>query len=55
MLPDSKHDLAEGMKSIYDPFASEARRNHACPCCERDFNPEEEDDFVKKVDFFLFS
>ena len=53
MLPDSQHDLAKGMKNMFDPFASYAKKAHACPCCERGFSPEEEEDFVRKVDFCL--
>lgn len=44
----SEHDLAKGMKQMFDPFEKVARSKHACPCCERGFNSEEEDDFVKK-------
>jgi DNA repair protein RAD50 len=54
VLPDSEHDLAKGMKQMFDPFEKVARSKHACPCCERGFNSEEEDDFVKKVDFCLY-
>lgn len=34
---------------MFDPFERVARAHHFCPCCERPFSAEEEDDFVKKV------
>jgi len=34
---------------MFDPFERVARAHHVCPCCERPFSPEEEDNFVKKV------
>lgn len=40
---------------MFDPFERVARAHHICPCCERPFSAEEEDDFVKKVDIlYLF-
>lgn len=47
----SQHDMADGMRRMFDPFERVARVTHACPCCDRGFSPEEEDDFVKKVSF----
>ncbi|CAK9190573.1 unnamed protein product [Sphagnum troendelagicum] len=44
----SQHDLADGMRRMFDPFEKMARQNHSCPCCERGFSLEEEDNFVKK-------
>ena len=37
------------MRQMFDPFERVARAHHVCPCCERPFSTEEEDDFVKKV------
>lgn len=39
------------MRQMFDPFERVARAHHICPCCERPFSAEEEDEFVKKVDF----
>ncbi|XXG78635.1 hypothetical protein AAC387_Pa08g2540 [Persea americana] len=44
----SKYNIADGMRQMFDPFERVARANHICPCCERPFSPEEEDEFVKK-------
>lgn len=44
----SKYNLADGMRQMFDPFEKVARAHHICPCCERPFSPEEEDEFVKK-------
>ncbi|XP_057766216.1 DNA repair protein RAD50 isoform X2 [Salvia miltiorrhiza] len=44
----SECDIAVGMKRMYDPFEKIARANHYCPCCERPFSSNEEDEFVKK-------
>ncbi|KAH6555623.1 hypothetical protein KP509_1Z239700 [Ceratopteris richardii] len=44
----SQHDMADGMRRMFEPFEKVARANHVCPCCERPFSPEEEDDFVRK-------
>lgn len=44
----SQHDMADGMRRMFEPFERVARANHVCPCCERPFTPQEEDDFVKK-------
>lgn len=44
----SKYSVAEGMRQMFDPFERVARAHHMCPCCERSFSAEEEDDFVKK-------
>ncbi|XP_028772634.1 DNA repair protein RAD50 [Neltuma alba] len=44
----SKCNMADGMRQMFDPFEKLARARHFCPCCERPFSPEEEDDFVKK-------
>lgn len=45
----SKYNIADGMRQMFDPFERVARAHHVCPCCERPFSAEEEDDFVKKV------
>ncbi|KAL6343225.1 hypothetical protein AAG906_021136 [Vitis piasezkii] len=44
----SKYNIADGMKQMFDPFERVARAHHVCPCCERPFSAEEEDEFVKK-------
>nr|XP_043632459.1 DNA repair protein RAD50 isoform X2 [Erigeron canadensis] len=44
----SKYNIADGMRQMFDPFEKVARAHHICPCCERPFSAEEEDDFVKK-------
>lgn len=44
----SKYSIAEGMRQMFDPFERVARAHHMCPCCERSFSAEEEDDFVNK-------
>ncbi|KAJ7547995.1 hypothetical protein O6H91_08G112800 [Diphasiastrum complanatum] len=44
----SQHDMADGMRRMFEPFERVARASHTCPCCERPFTPEEEDEFVKK-------
>lgn len=46
----SKYNIADGMRQMFDPFERVARAHHVCPCCERPFSAEEEDEFVKKVD-----
>jgi len=40
--------LANGMRQMFLPFEEVARDRHVCPCCERAFTPDEEDEFVKK-------
>ncbi|KAK9140989.1 hypothetical protein Scep_010670 [Stephania cephalantha] len=45
----SKYNMADGMRQMFEPFEKVARARHFCPCCERPFTPEEEDEFVKKV------
>ena len=45
----SKYNIADGMRQMFDPFERVARAHHVCPCCERSFSAEEEDEFVKKV------
>lgn len=51
----SKFNIADGMRQMFDPFERVARAHHICPCCERPFSAEEEDEFVKKVVIlFLF-
>lgn len=47
--------MADGMRQMFDPFERVARAHHICPCCERSFSPEEEEDFVKKVIPFFIS
>lgn len=49
MIACSKYNIADGMRQMFDPFERVARAHHVCPCCERPFSPEEEDNFVKKV------
>lgn len=49
VLYGRNEDMAKGMKEMYDPFVNIARNFHHCPCCERDFSPEEEDSFIQKV------
>nr|XP_048333256.1 DNA repair protein RAD50 isoform X2 [Ziziphus jujuba var. spinosa] len=44
----SKYNIADGMRQMFDPFERVARAHHMCPCCERSFSAEEEDEFVKK-------
>ncbi|XP_049402851.1 DNA repair protein RAD50 [Solanum stenotomum] len=44
----SKFNIADGMRQMFDPFERVARAHHICPCCERPFSAEEEDEFVKK-------
>ncbi|KAK2973610.1 hypothetical protein RJ640_027520 [Escallonia rubra] len=44
----SKYNIADGMRQMFDPFERVARAHHICPCCERPFSYEEEDEFVKK-------
>ncbi|CAA6659879.1 unnamed protein product [Spirodela intermedia] len=44
----SKYNIADGMRQMFDPFERVARAHHICPCCERSFSPEEEDEFVRK-------
>ncbi|GAB2227860.1 hypothetical protein Drorol1_Dr00009687 [Drosera rotundifolia] len=44
----SKYNIADGMRQMFDPFERVARAHHICPCCERPFTAEEEDEFVKK-------
>ncbi|XP_012071087.1 DNA repair protein RAD50 [Jatropha curcas] len=44
----SKYNIADGMRQMFDPFERVARAHHMCPCCERPFSVEEEDEFVKK-------
>ncbi|KAL6634294.1 hypothetical protein ACP70R_026965 [Stipagrostis hirtigluma subsp. patula] len=40
--------LANGMREMYEPFERMARQYHRCPCCERAFTPDEEDQFIRK-------
>ncbi|XP_043719530.1 DNA repair protein RAD50 isoform X1 [Telopea speciosissima] len=47
-IKKSKYNIADGMRQMFDPFERVARAHHVCPCCERSFSPEEEDEFVKK-------
>ena len=42
-------NFANGMREMLAAFEHLARKNHVCPCCERAFTPDEEDEFVKKV------
>lgn len=43
------------MRQMFDPFERVARAHHVCPCCERPFTAEEEDEFVKKVEILYHS
>lgn len=47
--------MADGMRQMFDPFERVARAHHICPCCERPFSAEEEDEFVKKVTFLFLA
>uniref|UniRef100_A0A2P2LV06 DNA repair protein RAD50 n=1 Tax=Rhizophora mucronata TaxID=61149 RepID=A0A2P2LV06_RHIMU len=47
-IQKSKYNIADGMRQMFDPFERVARAHHMCPCCERPFSTEEEDEFVKK-------
>ncbi|KAL3619971.1 DNA repair protein rad50 [Castilleja foliolosa] len=44
----SKYNIADGMRRMFDPFEKVARAHHMCPCCDRPFSANEEDEFVKK-------
>ncbi|KAK4483342.1 hypothetical protein RD792_010528 [Penstemon davidsonii] len=44
----SKYNIADGMRQMFDPFERVARAHHICPCCDRPFSANEEDEFVKK-------
>ncbi|XP_051127899.1 DNA repair protein RAD50 [Andrographis paniculata] len=44
----SKYNIADGMSQMFDAFETVARAHHMCPCCERSFSANEEDEFVKK-------
>ncbi|KAL5208788.1 hypothetical protein ABZP36_033223 [Zizania latifolia] len=44
----SQFNYAKGMREMYEPFEKVAREHHLCPCCQRAFTPDEEDQFVKK-------
>ncbi|KAF8096059.1 hypothetical protein N665_0318s0012 [Sinapis alba] len=44
----SKYNMATGLRQMFEPFEQVAREHHFCPCCERTFSAEEEDNFVKK-------
>ncbi|KAK6161690.1 hypothetical protein DH2020_005071 [Rehmannia glutinosa] len=44
----SKLNIADGMRRMFDPFERVARAHHICPCCDRPFSANEEDEFVKK-------
>ncbi|XP_062223293.1 DNA repair protein RAD50 [Phragmites australis] len=43
-----KEIYANGMRQMFVPFEQVARERHICPCCERAFTPDEEDQFIKK-------
>lgn len=47
-IQKSKFNIADGMRQMFDPFERVARAHHICPCCERPFSSEEEDQFVSK-------
>ncbi|CAH8282647.1 unnamed protein product [Eruca vesicaria subsp. sativa] len=44
----SKYYIAISMRHMCEPLEQVAREHHFCPCCERTFSAEEEDNFVKK-------
>ncbi|CAG7880445.1 unnamed protein product [Brassica rapa] len=44
----SKYNMATGLRQMFEPFEQVAREHHFCPCCERTFSAQEEDNFVKK-------
>ncbi|KAL6532168.1 hypothetical protein OROGR_014138 [Orobanche gracilis] len=44
----SEYNVADGMRRMFDPFERIARAHHICPCCDRPFSANEEDEFVKK-------
>ncbi|MED6186718.1 DNA repair protein rad50 [Stylosanthes scabra] len=44
----SKYKSEEGIQNTFDIYEREARTKHACPCCDRPFAAEEEDEFVNK-------
>ncbi|ESQ51785.1 hypothetical protein EUTSA_v10016151mg [Eutrema salsugineum] len=44
----SKYSVANGLRQMFEPFEKIAREHHFCPCCERSFSTDEEDNFVKK-------
>ncbi|KAL1221197.1 DNA repair protein RAD50 [Cardamine amara subsp. amara] len=44
----SKYNMAGGMRQMFEPFEQVAREHHFCPCCERSFSTEEENNFVEK-------
>ncbi|KAL6582060.1 hypothetical protein OROMI_006074 [Orobanche minor] len=44
----SEYNVADGMRRMFDPFERVARAHHICPCCDRPFSANEEDEFVKK-------
>ncbi|MED6119967.1 DNA repair protein rad50 [Stylosanthes scabra] len=44
----SKYKSEEGIQNTLDYYEKEARTKHACPCCDRRFAAEEEDEFVNK-------
>lgn len=50
----SEYSMANGMRQMFDPFERVARAHHYCPCCERPFSPEEENEFVRKVNVTYF-
>lgn len=43
-----RYNMAGGLIQMFEPFEQVARENHKCPCCERPFSAEEEDEFVRK-------
>uniref|UniRef100_A0A0E0K017 DNA repair protein RAD50 n=1 Tax=Oryza punctata TaxID=4537 RepID=A0A0E0K017_ORYPU len=44
----SNLSYAKGMRQMYEPFEKVARELHMCPCCQRAFTRDEEDEFVNK-------
>ncbi|KAL6878476.1 hypothetical protein ACP4OV_012646 [Aristida adscensionis] len=43
-----QESYTNGMRHMFDPFERVAREYHKCPCCERAFTPDEEDQFIRK-------
>lgn len=48
-MPMNRREIyANGIREMYEPFERVAREHHICPCCERGFTPDEEDEFIEK-------
>lgn len=44
-----KSIFAHYIWKMFDPFERVERAQHVCPCCERSYSSEEDDNFVKKL------